>query len=404
MVRSIIMPVAGPHDRSWEELREALRTVWMETTRCANWMMTQLYLRDAARATGPREVGRSARVYLYPEARVLFPDLPSQSISALEQRVQSLYRAHRHGVLWKGTRSLPVFRYPAPFATPAQAWKTYEKDGRWYLAIRICDRRWTLRLRGGAQMRHHIERLRQIESGTAEPGDATLYEIPAHAGDHRGRSGTRVMVKVYVWLPKPAPATGITLRLKTDRTALLFFEDTTWRIDAAEMRAVLAADARRRAELAAGATRARHTTGRHRAALRRLRTERQQRSHRRIADACRVYAAHAAAYATRLHAAIVEYSDADRSALPHFPWERLRHHIEAKLDERGIRFVHTSEGPTDEPARVADQDVSPSSLRLSGSDSSTSFATASSSVGDKWPSSPGAMGRASAGAPGSEAG
>lgn len=342
MVRSIIMPVVGPHGGSWEELREALRTVWMETTRCANWMITQLYLRDAAHTTESEEPGRMARVYLYPEARALFPDLPSQSISALDQRVQALYRTHRHSILWKGTRSLPVFRYPAPFATPAQGWKAYEEDGRWHLAIRIRDRRWTLRLRGGAQMRWHVDRLRQLASGIAEPGDATIYEIPARAGDHRGRGGTRVMVKLAVWLPKPPPAAGITLRLKTDKNALLLFEGTSWKIDPGEMRAVLATVARRRAELTASGIRARPTTKHHRAALRRLRADQQRRCRQRIADACRVYAAHAAAYATRLQAGVVEYSDVDQSALPHFPWERLRRHLAAKLDECGIRFVHAS--------------------------------------------------------------
>ncbi len=349
MVRSIILPVVGPRGGSWEELRQALRTVWMETTRCANWMITQLYLRDAALTTESEEPGRMARVYLYPEARALFPDLPSQSISALEQRVQALYRAHRHSILWKGTRSLPVFRYPAPFATPSQGWKAYEENGRWHLAIRIRDRRWALRLRGGAQMRWHLDRLRQLASGMGEPGDATIYEIPAHAGDHRGRGGTRVMVKLAVWLPKPAPAAGITLRLKTDKSALLLFEGTSWKIDPGEMRAVLATDARRRAELAASAIRARHTTQHHRAALRHLRADQQRRCRQRVADACRVYAAHAAAYATRVQAAVVEYSDLDHSALPHFPWERLRRHIEAKLDERGIRFIHTK-GRTAEQA------------------------------------------------------
>jgi hypothetical protein len=345
MVRSIIVPVAGPQGGSWEELRDALRTVWMETTRCANWMMTQLYLRDAAHSSQSVERGRMTRAYLYPEARVLFPDLPSQSISALEQRVQALYRAHRHDILWRRTRSLPVFRYPAPFTTPAQGWRAYEENGRWHLAIRIRDRRWTLRLRGGPQMRWHVDRLRQLASGIAEAGEATLYEIPAHASDHRGRGGTRVMVKLALWLPKPPPVAGTTLRLRTDESALLLYEGTSWRIDASDMRAVLATDARRRAELSASGIGARHATKHHRAALRQLRADQQQRCRQRIADACRVYAAHAAAYATRVQAAVVEYSDADQSALPHFPWERLRRHIAAKLDERGIRFVHAGTRP-----------------------------------------------------------
>jgi hypothetical protein len=163
------------------------------------------------------------------------------------------------------------------------------------------------------------------------------------------------MVKLALWLPKPPPAAGTTLRLRTDESALLLYEGTSWRIDASEMRAVLATDARRRAELTASGIRARHTTKHHRAALRQLRADHQRRCRQRIADACRVYAADAAAYAARLQAGVVEYSDLDQSALPHFPWERLRRHIAAKLDERGIGFVHVSTYPDRKPSVEADE-------------------------------------------------
>jgi hypothetical protein len=290
----------------------------------------------------------AAHLYLYPEARILFPTLPAQSVAALSQRVQASYRVHRQGIL-RGTQSLPVFRYPAPFSMPSQGWKAYEQDGRWYVAVRIGDRRWTLRLRGGAHMRRQIERLRQLECGEAQAGDATLYQSAANTGDHRsgipGRRAGRVMIKLAVWLPKPASSSGVTLRLRTGRTALLAFAGSDWRIDAAEMRAILATDARRQRELMPSDVRLYHATARHRAGLRRARADRRRRSHLRIADACRVYAAQAAAYAARKRAGTVEYSDADQSALPHFPWERLRRHIEAKLDERGIRFVYANPLP-----------------------------------------------------------
>ncbi len=347
MVRAIIVPVAGPEDGTWADLGAALRAVWTDTTRCANWMMTQLYLRDVGR-TGCEDHDALPTTYLYPEARILFPELPSQSVAALAQRVQALYRSHRRDIL-RGARSLPVFRYPAPFSMPSQGWTVSERNGRWHVAVRIGTRRWTLRLRGGAHVRRQIARLRQIESGPAQRGDLTLYETPATTSDHRsglpGSRPTRVMIKIAVWLPKPAASTGETLRLSTSGSALLAFSGSDWRIDAAEMRAVLATDARRQRELTPGVEREHHTTARHRAGLRRARAELRRRTHLRIADACRVYAAQAAAYASRQRAALVEYTDADQSALPHFPWERLRRHLAAQLDERGIKFVHTNAMP-----------------------------------------------------------
>ena len=347
MVRAIIIPVAGPEEAAWEDLRETLRLVWADTTRCANWMMTQLYIRDVRHSAERRDLDRMPRIYLYPEARALFPDLPSQSIAALAQRVLSLYRRQRRDLLWSGKSSLPVYRYPAAFSTPAQGWTIHEQAGRWYVALRIGDRRWTLRLRGGPHMRRQLARLKQLESGAAQPGDVTLYEAAAHSGDHRtgisGRRPTRVMMKLAVWLPKPSPAEGsTTLRLRTDKSALLVVEGTDWRIDAGAMRGVLATDARRRTELTVSSMHARQMPTRHREGLRRARADQQRRSQDRIADACRTYAAEAASFAARQRAAIVEYTDVEQSALPHFPWERLRRHLAAKLDERGIQFVHTN--------------------------------------------------------------
>jgi hypothetical protein len=287
-----------------------------------------------------------ARLVGYPEARLLFPDLPAQAVAALAQRVGALYRAHRHDILSRGTQSLPVFRYPAPFSMPSQAWRVQETGGRWHVALRLGDRRWTLRLRGGPQMRRQLERLKLIESQVAQRGDATLYEIAASTGDHRsgftGHRASRVMLKLTAWLPKPAPVTGATLRLRTDKAALLAYDGTGWRIDAGSMREILATDTRRRSEWPLASAHGLHLTSRQRARLRQMRADRRRRTHLRIADACRVYAAQAAAFAARQRAGVVEYTDADQSALPHFPWEHLRRQIAAKLDERGIRFVHVN--------------------------------------------------------------
>jgi hypothetical protein len=356
----------GAGDGTWAELREALRSTWVESTRCANWLMTQLYARDQHPDASRSQLGRMPHIYLYPEARTLFPRLSAQSVAALAQRTLALYKTHRYDVLWTGMRSLPVFRYPVGFATPRQAWSLHEEHGRWFVALRIDGRRWLLRLRGGAQMRRHIARLAQIASGAAEPGDATIYEIPVSSSDHRsgfpGRPATRVMLKIAAWLPKPAARRdGITLRLRTDRHAVLLAEGSDWRIDAAPMRAVLATDERRQRELSPARERTLQLSRARRERLLQTRNDRLRRSRQRIADACRTYAAHAAAYAARRRVSVVEYSDTDRGALPHFPWEQLRRHLAAKLEERGIRFVYM-DAPR-ELTTTAAQEVGSSGVR-----------------------------------------
>jgi CBS domain containing-hemolysin-like protein len=55
-LRALILPVAKPEGASWAEFRERLRPLWIETTRCANWMVSELYARDVRR--GPEVVLR----------------------------------------------------------------------------------------------------------------------------------------------------------------------------------------------------------------------------------------------------------------------------------------------------------------------------------------------------------
>ena len=145
------------------------------------------------------------RVYLYPEARKLFPALASQTLASLEQQVLARYRATRLALVWRHAACLPTYRYPTPLPLPARMWTLDCQDDRWCLSARIGDRRWTLRVRQGPGMTRQIGVLRQIADGTLEAGEATLYEIPSHNNDHRSDSAPerRLMVKIAVWLARP---------------------------------------------------------------------------------------------------------------------------------------------------------------------------------------------------------
>ena len=85
----------------WPELRAALHTAFGETTRCANWLATQFYARDRQREPGDARLAAMPRVYLYPEARRLFPALASQTLASLEQQVLARYRATRLALVWR---------------------------------------------------------------------------------------------------------------------------------------------------------------------------------------------------------------------------------------------------------------------------------------------------------------
>jgi hypothetical protein len=58
VVRAITIPVAGPVEGTWDELRSALRAAWIESTRGANWIVTELYARDTRRQPEDEKLGK----------------------------------------------------------------------------------------------------------------------------------------------------------------------------------------------------------------------------------------------------------------------------------------------------------------------------------------------------------
>jgi hypothetical protein len=219
ILRSIALPVSGPADGTWPELRLALHTAFGETTRCSNWLMTQFFVRDRQREPHDAQLPAMCRIYLYPEARTLFPALASQTLASLERQVLARYRAARLALVWRHAVSLPTYRYPVPLPLPARMWSLARHDQRWHVSVRLGDRRWSLRLRQGPGMVRQLRLLEQVAAGTVEAGEATLYQIASHRGDHRSESATdrRLMVKVAVWLARH-DGTAIDLGRKTTNT------------------------------------------------------------------------------------------------------------------------------------------------------------------------------------------
>src|SRR5450755_2357653 len=84
ILRAVVVPIAAPIESTWEELRAALREMWIATTHASNWIVTELYARDVRPLKGDEKIPVMVRQYLYPEIRPLFPTLPSQTVAALE--------------------------------------------------------------------------------------------------------------------------------------------------------------------------------------------------------------------------------------------------------------------------------------------------------------------------------
>jgi len=198
VLRAITMQVASPSDGSdsnWKDFRVELKAMWAATTQACNWMSTELYAQDVRR-NAEDKMPPMTRVYLYPKARLRFPSLPSQTVSALENTVQAKYRAKRYDVIWRCAAALATYRYPIPFPIPNQGWTASIESDKPIVRARIGERPWELRLKARARFRRQVNAFRQIANGDAIQGEMVLME-----------SGNDVACKLVAWFPRRAQAT-----------------------------------------------------------------------------------------------------------------------------------------------------------------------------------------------------
>jgi hypothetical protein len=340
------MPVAEPLSGAWEELRTALKQMWVQTTQCSNWMMTQLYTGDVRR-DGQEKMPSMPHQYLYPEARRQFPNLTPQSVASLEQAIQRKYRKRRYEVVWTAGASLPTCRYPQPFPIHNQSWSIgFDSGNRPVFSGRIGGKRWELRLRGGLRYRRQVAAIRQMVDGSAIRGEAAIL---------RHNDG-QILCKMVAWLPRQ-DRTGEQsgeLHVRTCADKLLVAvdpeRDRPWIYNGDHLRRWIQEYDRKRQRLAEdqkAEQRPVPTFAGRRANL-------VEKYRRRLNTAIQQIAASLANFAHRYK--IVVYDDSVTGFLPprpdgaaSFPWFQLREAIRTKLDEYGVRLEHASGQTQKEP-------------------------------------------------------
>ncbi len=346
VLRAITFSVAGPVDAEWPELREALKEAWGLSTEAANWMWSELYSRDIRRAAGVAKMPKMPKVYLYPEGRLLFPALPSQTLAAMEQAIKGKYRASRYEVIWTRAASLPGQRYPYPFGCPNQGWRAkYDEGGRPLVEVRIGSKRWTLRLRGGNRYRRQLGAFGKIVGGQAVQGELAIYRKRSSSNRNgiveRDSGGQKqpydVMVKLVAWLPRDEwKEPHGTLYVRTDKDSLLIAlnakEEKLWLHHADHIKK-WEAEHRRRLNRWSDDQKAEQRPV---ASFQSCRETAVKKYRNRLNSACHEAAAQLANYAARRRFAEVIYDDDEKAFCGRFPWFQLRELLSMKLDERGI--------------------------------------------------------------------
>lgn len=331
--RTVVIPIASPMDCSWDEVNELLQRIWILTTRAANWFVTQFYVRDNRRVDGA-PLPRMSDVYLYPEARAEFPELPSRTIAALEQSLKRKYKSLRYDLLWRRSTTLPTFRYPMPFPVPAQAWTFEIENNVPVLAVGLGERRLRFRLRSGDRYRRQIEILGRLDRQAAVPGELTIYK--------RDRE---TMCAFVVWIRRasaPNERNGV-LVFRTSKDSLIVL------ISGGELRWSYHGDHVRRWQ-AEHQSRLRRWKQDERSEaglappLAQRKAEAVAKHRRRMQTACHTIASILVKRALREKVETLCYDDSDRGFCVEFPWFDLKLKIRQKCEASGLNFdeAHSS--------------------------------------------------------------
>ena len=333
MLRTIVLPVVEPLGGTWPELWSSLKEMWVLTTQASNWILTELYARDVRRS-GDDKMPPMPSLYLYPELRRKFPKLAPKSAVHLEHSTQRKYRAKRYAVVWLSKSTLPTMRYPQPLPVDNQSWSTaFDEGGRPVLSIRIGEKRWELRLKGGARYRRQLAALRVIVEGMAARGEAALYS----------RVDGTLLSKIVAWLPRPpANERSGSLNVCTRPDSLLVAVDTKgerlWTLNGDHVRRWIAEHDRRLWRLSQDQKAEQRPVPTF--AARRQSLVLKYRN--RMSTAIQQFASQLANFAKRRKVAIVVLDDSDQSYAEKFPWFELRKRISVKLGELGIEFKHAN--------------------------------------------------------------
>jgi hypothetical protein len=300
-------------------------------------MMTEFYARDVRR-DGEEKMPPMPQVYLYPEARQRFPELPSQAVASLEHACRQRYKAMRYEVVWTCAASLPAFRYPTPFPVSAQGWQAALEGEAPVVSLRIGDRRLRLRLKSGDQFRRQYQAFRLIAGGVAVRGEASILG-----------QGAALMMKLVTWLPRSqaedAEERSGTLYVVTRRDCLLVAvnakDERLWTYNGDHLRRWQAEHAH---QLQRWSQDRKFELGKPPAFAAR-RDSAVLKYHNRMDSACHEIAAQLAGYAARRRFAAVNLDDREHGFCRQLPWSRLRLLLAEKLDQAGIPLeIPSSEG------------------------------------------------------------
>jgi len=345
-LRMVAFQVVGPVvEESRKDFWNAINVSWKMVTAMSNWVVTECAKVEPPRLPGQTKISKIELPYLYPEARKLWPELSSVTVSAIERHVKQKYSSSRLE-MWMGKRSMPNFRYPQPLPVPAANW-----TARWLTATEhvpivsapIAGVRFDIKLKGGPGFRPQRSDFGLLVEGKALKGEMLITQ-----------TGSKATARLILYVPKiikAGPAPEKIMVVATDKVSLLIGainEQEIWRFNADHGIRWVAEHSQRLGRLREDAKLERRTgevpdpkTFRERIV---------QKHHSRMDTLVHQASAAAVNRAIRMKCNKIVFNGAEKGFIDSFPWFALRERIKIKAEAVGIAFEDVTPTQTDEAA------------------------------------------------------
>lgn len=364
VLRAVTIPVATVIEGGeWFQFLDACAAGWRSATHVANWAVFEIARNETTRTADMERMPPYPKMYLYPGARKVAPDLDPSSTVALLHAVEGKYRKERLATIWHRKKQLPIYKYPIPIPLHNQAWEAIAENGdRPCISMRFGGQRWTIALQTHNSKRQ-LGKWRQICERKAVKGELAIIGQEVTKSDHKqngerreangGRRKTiRVMAKMVAWFPREARAEkgGETLYLRTDGESFLIYhvglKGEVKHIKAEHIKRWEAKHARHLRAMAHDLKFEKRWPSH----IRRQSGERQDlwvKKHKDKIDSfmneCTSIIAN---FALRQRVSTVIYDDSNKAFVDRFPWSKLKNMLGYKLDEKGIELQAS---PDEEP-------------------------------------------------------
>ncbi|MEM6260465.1 MAG: hypothetical protein AAGI37_19495 [Planctomycetota bacterium] len=358
VTRALTMPILKPADDAvaWDDLRDMLNLSWRRSTSLANAMMAQLHERhqalrsdDSTIDSKPPRKPKMSEDGLYQLGTSLAPDMPTGTISSLNQMVRKRYKG-KVSVLkpggdrrvqmsadfaaMTGQMSLPSFRYPTPFPCRAQDWRpSVGRGGECIASVTLAPKtRVKVFLKTGGGHKRAAAEYRRIASGELKYREASLVI-----------AGGRPALKVVYDRPVVHRKREGVLSVRTCSESLLVAvlnKDRVWWYHGDDLKRMVAAYTERMQRLADDTKHERRTR---RNNLAKRRTAWVEKNRRRTDTILHQITASLVGFADRRNVAVIEYQDQDKSFIESLPWAAIKTMIEWKAADKGVAFREVKE-------------------------------------------------------------